>query len=88
MRTLIAVTLALSAFAAQAADTYAFGKRVLVIEDGAGRVVELAGQPDRKETLENKRGAAIGERWEYYRDGKTILITIKDGKVKKIQEKL
>lgn len=71
---------------AWAADTVAFGNRVLVTGDGVGQVYQVAGTPSRIKKLENKRGAEVGERFEYYREGKTTLITIKDGKVAAIEE--
>lgn len=71
---------------AWAADTVAFGNRVLVTGDGVGQVYQVAGAPSRIKKIENKRGAEVGERFEYYRDGKTTLITIKDGKVAAIEE--
>ena len=86
MRPLLASLLLLTAFSAQATDTVAFGNRVLVTGDGTGRVLQLAGQPDRKERLENDRGALLGERWEYYRKDKTIQITVRNGVVTEIQE--
>ena len=81
----IALSLALSA-PAWASDSVAFGNRVIVIGDGVGQVYQIAGAPSRVKKLENKHGAEIGERFEYFRDGKTTLITIKDGKVTAIEE--
>ncbi|RDZ27901.1 DUF2845 domain-containing protein [Lysobacter silvisoli] len=69
-----------------ASDSIAFGNRVLVLGDAVGQVYQLAGTPDRIKRIENKRGAEVGERFEYYRDGKTILITIRDGRVAAIEE--
>jgi hypothetical protein len=36
--------------------------------------------------LETKYGGAVGERWEYYRDGKTLMIELHAGKVTSITE--
>ncbi|MEG3791646.1 hypothetical protein V1318_16090 [Lysobacter sp. CCNWLW3] len=80
-----ALALALST-PAWASDSVAFGNRVIVIGDGVGQVQQVAGAPSRVKKIENKHGAEIGERFEYYRDGKTTLITIKDGKVAAIEE--
>jgi hypothetical protein len=68
------------------ADTINFGNRVLTDGDSAGKVVQVAGKPDRVEQIQNEFGAVTGERWEYYRDGKTITFTIVDGKIKSITE--
>ena len=72
--------------AAQAADSYAFGNRVLTVGDSVGRLVELAGTPVHKDVVENEYGARESETWEYRRDEKTLLVTVKDGKVQQIQE--
>ena len=82
---LFALTMAVFG-ASHAADSYAFGNRLLVIGDSAGKLTELAGTPIRKEPVENTFGAQQGERWEYRREGKTLLITILDGKVTQIDE--
>lgn len=71
---------------AQAADSYAFGNRVLTVGDSVGRLVELAGSPVHTDVVENEYGAKEAETWEYRRDGKTLLVTVKDGKVQRIQE--
>ena len=69
-----------------ASDSVTFGYKVITIGDGVGRVYEVAGKPDRVVTLQNRFGAALGERLEYYRDGKTTLITIRGGQVVAIEE--
>ena len=81
----LVLALALSA-PAWASDSVAFGNRVIVIGDAVGQVYQVAGAPSRIKKLENKRGAEVGERFEYYRDGKTTMITVKDGKVTAIDE--
>ena len=72
--------------AAQAAESYRFGSRVLTVGDSAGKLVELAGTPVHKDPIENKFGAHEAERWEYRQEDKTLLVTIKDGKVAQIDE--
>lgn len=69
-----------------ASDSVTFGYKVITIGDGVGRVYEVAGKPDRVVTLQNRFGAAVGERLEYYRDGKTTMITIRSGQVVAIEE--
>ena len=54
--------------------------------DAVGIVFEVQGKPDRTVQLENKFGAGLAERWEYYRDGKTISIVIAGSKVVSITE--
>lgn len=67
-------------------DSYRFGSKVLSDGDPIGRVHELAGNPDRTVRLTDDYGVQVGERWEYYRDGKTISITISNGRVTRITE--
>ena len=85
MRLAIALVLALVA-APVLASTATFGMKVLVEGDNVARVYQVAGQPDRVVAIENKFGAAVAERWEYYRDGKTISVTVQEGRVTRIIE--
>ncbi len=85
MRSLL-IIIALALAVPALADTYAFGSRLVVSGDGPGKVIEVAGKPDRVVTIENDYGAAVGERWEYYIDGKTVSIEIIGGKVTRITE--
>ncbi|HEY0504391.1 MAG TPA: DUF2845 domain-containing protein [Lysobacter sp.] len=78
--------LLLASAAGHAAESYAFGNRVLTVGEGVGKLVELAGSPAHKEPVENEEGARIGERWEYRLDGKTVLVTLGEGKVQRIDE--
>jgi hypothetical protein len=84
MHRILALTLALAIALPAAAQSVTFGSKVLSEGDSVARVYELAGQPTRVVRLENKFGAAMGERLEYYRDGKAILITISGGVVQSI----
>ena len=71
----IALMLALAlASSAALADTYNVGTRL--IADGAGKVIELLGKPDLVTPIHNQYGAQIGEKWTYFRDGKTVVFTI------------
>ena len=84
--TLFAALLLAFSMAAQA-NSVRIGNRIITEGDSVGTVRQVAGAPDRIVTLENDRGAAVGERWEYYRpDGTTVLITIHDGRVVTIEE--
>lgn len=78
---------ALLASATVLADTYNVGGRLISNGDGAGKVIELLGRPDMTAPVHNKFGAQIGEKWTYFRDGKTIVFTISpDGRVATIVE--
>ena len=79
---LIALLAATPAFA----DSIAIDGKLITSGDGPGKVIQVAGKPDRVVQLETEYGGAVGERWEYYRDGKTIQIAIYDGKVRSIVE--
>lgn len=86
MRTiLLAIVLALLAIPAFA-DSIRFGDKLLTDGDSAAKVKQVAGDPDAIEPIQNKFGATLGERWQYYRDGKTITFTIVQGKVTAIVE--
>ena len=67
---------------AQADTMLRFDKGVVEVGDKTGRVLTIAGKPDRIVPIENKFGATIGERWDYYSRGKTYQVFIdKDGTV-------
>ncbi len=73
----IALMLALAlASSAALADTYNVGTRLIADGDGAGKVIELLGKPDLVSPIHNQYGAQIGEKWTYFRDGKTVVFTI------------
>lgn len=81
---LLMVLLATNAWA----DTLSVGNRVLADGDSTGKVYALLGKPDRIVELENRFGAVVSERFEYYHDGKTIQIEIRDGTVESIDEEI
>ncbi len=83
----IILSLAVCLLAATAmASSVEFGGRLVSSGDTAGKVNQVAGKPDRVVQLENRFGANTGERWEYYKSSKTILITFEDGRVTDIRE--
>ena len=87
MRLLIATVLAVAMMPAMADFSFRFGDSVVTTGDSPGTVVRKAGrQPDRIVQLENRRGAAVGERWEYYLDNKQVNFEIRGGRVVDIQE--
>ena len=85
VRWILLLGLFVSTFA-MAFDTYRFGSRLLRIGDSAVVLIQLAGEPPYKETIETGRSGFIGERWQYRLDGKTITFTIVAGKVARIEE--
>ncbi|HEY9541254.1 MAG TPA: DUF2845 domain-containing protein [Luteimonas sp.] len=87
MRLLIASLLALAMMPAMADFSFRFGDGVVITGDSPGTIVRKAGrQPDRIVQLENRHGAAVGERWEYYLDNKQVNFEIREGRVVDIQE--
>jgi len=86
MRILLALALLLATSAAGAFDTFALPKGVVATGDSTAALIQRAGKPDRIVTLENHRGAAVGERWEYYLRDKQVNFTITDGRVTRVEE--
>ena len=84
---LLGIVLALAAIPALAADTFRFERGVVTVGDSVATLVQKAGrQPDRIVTLENARGAAVGERWEYYLRDKQVNFSTRDGRIVRIEE--
>lgn len=69
-----------------AGDSYRFDKGVVLVGDSVAALVKRAGQPDRVVQLENRFGAGIGERWEYYQHDKVVAFVIRDSRVVTIDE--
>lgn len=87
MRGLMMALLLGLALPAMAGSTVSFGRKVLSVGNSVARVYEVAGQPDRVVNLQNRYGAGVGQRLEYFRDGKTVMITIADGQIVRIEER-
>lgn len=87
MRIAITLILCLAAAAAIAGETYRFDRGVVATGDSLATLVQKAGrQPDRIVTLENHRGAAVGERWEYYLRDKQVNFETRRGRIVEITE--
>jgi len=86
MRMMLATALLLVAGGAQAFDTYAFPRGIVSKGDSTAVLMQKGGQPDRIVTLENSRGGAVGERWEYYLRDKQVNFTVHDGRVIRVDE--
>ena len=83
---ILGLVLCVLALPAWAFDSYRFGANVVVVGDSAGRLTRIAGRPDRIVQLENRHGAAVGQRWEYDVDGKTVAFTFEGGRIVSIDE--
>lgn len=68
------------------ADNVRFDRGLVNSGDNAGKVTQVAGQPDRVVQLESDQGGNTGERWEYYQQRKTIQIIFREGRVASIRE--
>lgn len=86
MRIILAGLLALIAFQAYAFETFRFPKGIVSTGDSAGSLIQKGGQPSRIVTVENRRGAAVAERWEYYLRDRQVNFTISNGRVTRIDE--
>lgn len=86
MRYVMGLLLAMVMAGSALAQSTTFGSKLIVVGDSVGKVFEVAGKPDRIVPLENRLGASIGERFEYYRNGKTVTITISGSRVVGIRE--
>lgn len=86
-RALSGLILLLTGFQAMAGEVYSFDRGIVTVGDGIAALIQKAGrQPDRIVTLENNRGAAVGERWEYYLRDKQVNFETRDGRISKITE--
>jgi hypothetical protein len=86
MRTVLALLLAVGLSTSAMADSVRVGNRVIADDDPVGIVVEVLGKPDRIVEIENDLGAVVAERWEYFREGKTIAVVVANSKVISIRE--
>ncbi len=87
MRYMLALCLILCASAALAGETFRFDRGVVTTGDSTGTLIQKAGrQPDRVVQLENRLGAAVGERWEYYLRDKQVNFVISGSKIVEIEE--
>lgn len=82
---LVFVGLAL-AFSAVASDSVRFNSQVITVGESESRVLSVAGDPVRRVPLENRFGAAVGQRLDYEVGRKTVQITISRGVVISIDE--
>jgi hypothetical protein len=81
---------------AHASDSLRVGNQLLMVGDTAAHVQELLGRPSyrahhssssRRHRGRQRGSSAGGERWQYRRDGRIIVVTIVDGLVTDIDER-
>ena len=80
------ILLSMISLPATAADSVNCGNKIVAKGDSTGKVIKACGQPDRIVPIHNSQGATIGERWEYYKQNKTIAIIISASKVARIEQ--
>ena len=86
MRTVLALLFAVGLSTVAMADSVRVGNRVITDDAPVGLVVEILGKPDRIVAIENGFGAVVAERWEYFREGKTIAVVVANSRVISIRE--
>ena len=87
MRTIL-LTLLLASSPANAAPTvqlYHCGYRVIGIGDSVGKLYEACGPAQRVVRLQTREGGAAGTRYEYDRNGGTVMFTVSGGRVQRIE---
>jgi hypothetical protein len=84
-RILLGLALVIACAAAHA-DSYRFSGGLVMDGDSVATLIKHAGQPSRIVQLENRFGAAVGERWDYYIDDKLVSFYITGGRVTSISE--
>ena len=92
MRRCMFVALLMVSVAAQAMSSLRVGDKVLSVGDTAARVQELLGPPVTRVYLHRQDGLPEdqvwrGEQWQYVQDGKTLIVTITDGKATDFETK-
>ncbi|MEO5811540.1 MAG: DUF2845 domain-containing protein [Rhodanobacter sp.] len=76
----------LMSLSAMASDSVRFGSQVITVGDSEGKVMRVAGEPERRVQLETKYGGAVGYRLDYDQGRKTVQIIIASGQVVSIAE--
>ncbi len=76
----------LACASAQAMDIYRFDSRIVEVGDSVAKLMEVAGSPVYRETIETDQGGAKGERWQYQVDRNTVTFVIRDGKISSIEQ--
>ena len=86
MRAILFALMAMFSVCAIASDTVRIDGRIVTTGMSVAEVIDRAGEPSRTVRVENAYGAAIGERWEYWRGKKQYSIWLSRGKVARVEE--
>jgi hypothetical protein len=65
--------------------SWSCGYQVVTVGAPITKLRQACGVPDRVVRLQNEKGAAVGERWEYQRGQSLVLFTLSGGRVVRIQ---
>jgi hypothetical protein len=86
MRLLLILLLAsVSAAASPSAQTYNCGYRIVSVGDSVGKLYEACGRADRVVNLQYPEGGSAGTRYEFDRNGRTVLFVVTGGRIARIE---
>ena len=86
MKRLLLILLLLGCCVSASAQSALFGKRLVSKGDDVARVRDIAGSPDKVDSIPADQYSPAMEIWTYHRKGSTIAIWIVAGKVVQAQE--
>jgi hypothetical protein len=83
---LLALLLAAApAVASPSPETFNCGYRIVTVGDSVGKLYEACGRPDRVVNLQFREGGSAGTRYEFDRNGRTVMFTVTGGRIKRIE---
>jgi YD repeat-containing protein len=87
MRLALLALLLASAHAAASptAETYNCGYQVVTVGDSVGKLRQACGEPSRVVALQFREGGSAGTRYEYDRNGRTVMFTVTGGRITRIE---
>ena len=83
----IAILMFFFCISTYAATSLRVGSKVLMVGDSAAKVLQLMGEPTLRTFLRGTTGGmpdnqlASGEQWQYVQAGRTIVVTVVNGRV-------
>jgi len=87
-RIALAFVLVLMCWGTAQAQSVLMGKRLVSKGDDTGRVRDIAGAPDKVDTIPADQYSPAMEIWTYHRKGSTIVFWMVGGKVVQVQEEM
>lgn len=86
MRIVIFVLAVLLSFTAMAEGVARIGGKIVTEGMSVAEVRQKIRKPDNVVQLQNRYGAGIGERWEYYEGRRVVMLEISEGRVYSVSE--